>query len=87
MKDLGAKIIASSADPKQLSLLIRAQLLLIAPLFSLLVKAGGGAVDNNEVEAIINGITDAVYFIGMGAWAVSTVYAGGRRLYNSLIKK
>lgn len=78
------KLLASSIDPKQLSLTIKGALTLILPLAALLIKAAGGEVDNKNLEQIVEVISDIAFFVGsilsLGAILVGAV----RKIVNSL---
>lgn len=78
------KLLASSVDSKQLSLVVKGALTLVVPLAAVVIKAAGGEVSNNELEAIVDLITDLVFFIGSFVSLGTMLYGALRKIYNSL---
>jgi hypothetical protein len=77
------KLLASSADPKQLSLTIKGALVLMIPLASILIKAFGGTVENQDLEQIVDAIADIAFFAG-SIISLLTMFAGViRKISNS----
>ncbi len=79
------KILASSTDPKQLSMSIKGALILIVPLAALVIKAAGGEVENEQLENVIDIIADIVYFAG-SILSLGTMLLGAVRKIASSFK-
>lgn len=77
------KLLASSTDPKQLSLTIKGALTLVLPLAALIIKATGGQVDNKDLEGIIEVIGDIAFFAG-SILSLGAIFVGAiRKIVNS----
>jgi hypothetical protein len=77
------KFLASSTDPKQLSLTIKGALVLIIPLASVLIKYFGGTIDDRELEQIVDIIADIAFFAG-SIVSLLAMFAGAiRKISNS----
>lgn len=77
------KLLASSSDPKQLSLTIKGALVLLVPLVALIVKAAGGQVDNADLQGIVDVIADIVFFAGSIVSLGATLVGAVRKIVNS----
>lgn len=73
-------LLASSVDPKQLSLTVKGFLLLIVPLAGMLISYSGHHVDNSSLENIATIVGDAVYAIGGAVSAIALVVGAIRKL-------
>lgn len=80
LKDL----LASSQDPKQLSMTITGALTLIVPLAALVIKSTGHEVSNAELQEGVNMIGDAVFAVGTAVSSILLVYGAVRKLINAL---
>lgn len=77
------KLLASSQDPKQLSLTVKGSLMLIVPIAGSIIKYAGGEVSNEDLNIIVEGVGDAVMFIGSLSSAFVLIYGTLRKIYNS----
>lgn len=77
------KLLASSSDPKQLSLTIQGSLLAIVPFAAMAIKAAGGEVTNDDLGAIVDLITDLVFFVGSIISLGTALYGALRKVFNS----
>lgn len=77
------KLLASSVDPKQLSLTVKGALILIVPLAAVVIKAAGGEVADYELEKIVDLITDLVFFAGSVVSLSAMLYGAVRKVINS----
>jgi len=73
-------LLASSANPKQLSLTVTGALSLIVPLAALVIKATGHDVDNATLQNIVAVIGDAVFAIGTAVSSIMMVVGVIRKL-------
>lgn len=77
------KLLASSSDPKQLSLTIKGVLVLILPLAAVAMKAAGHQVDEELLKNGIDLLSDAIIAIGSAVSAVALVVGAVRKIVNS----
>ena len=77
------KLLASSSDPKQLSLTIKGVLVLILPLAAVAMKAAGHQVDEELLKNGIDLLSDAIIAIGGAVSAVALVVGAVRKIVNS----
>jgi hypothetical protein len=77
------KLLASSSDPKQLSLTVRGVLVAVVPLVAVVIRAAGGELDDSQVQAIIDGVSEAVFLLGSAVSAVMMVAGLVRKAYNT----
>lgn len=76
-------ILASSSDSKQLSLTLKGAIIAVAPIVALVIKAAGGEISNDELEAIVNASTDIVVALGSMASLAMMAFGVIRKVYNS----
>jgi hypothetical protein len=77
------KLFASSSDPKQVSLTIRAQLIALVPIIAMIVKYFGGEISNHDLELLASTIADIVAFLGVLAYSITTCIGIVRRVLNT----
>lgn len=79
-------IIASSSDPKQISLVIKGAIVAVAPLMALVVKAAGGEISNDELQNIVNMASDIVVAAGSIVSLGMMLFGALRKIYFSIVK-
>lgn len=77
------KAFASSSDPKQLSLTVRGVLVAVVPLVAVAIKLAGGELDDGQVQAIVDGVSEAVFLFGSAVSVVMMVVGLVRKVYNT----
>lgn len=77
------KLLASSSDPKQLSLTVRGVLVAVVPLVAVVIRAAGGELDDSQVQVIIDGVSEAVFLFGSAVSAVMMLVGLVRKVYNT----
>ena len=77
------KLLASSSDPKQLSLTVRGVLVAIVPLVAVVIRAAGGELDDSQVQLIIDNVSNAVFLFGSAVSLVMMVAGLIRKVYNT----
>lgn len=77
------KVLASSSDPKQLSLTVRGVLVTVVPLVAVVIKVAGGELDDSSVQAIVDGVSEAVFLFGSAVSVVMMVAGLVRKVYNT----
>lgn len=87
MKTIFNFIVKSSADPKATSLTVRAFLVGLIPITIKILGLACGfgvtclPVDTSMLQAIVEGVTNAVYFLLAAGSAVFFVYGLFRKIY------
>jgi hypothetical protein len=76
--------LASSADPKQISIVVKGAIVAIAPIIALLIKAAGGEISNEELETIVTVTCDIVAALGSIASLAMMGYGVIRKVYYSI---
>jgi hypothetical protein len=64
------KLIASSVDPKELSLTLKGILVGIVPVAMLVIRAAGAEVSQDQVQQVVIVVSDVVTALGVLASAV-----------------
>lgn len=77
------KLLASSSDPKQLSLTVRGVLVAVVPLVAVVIKLAGGELNSGDVQAIIDNVSNAVFLFGSAVSVVMMVAGLVRKVYKS----
>jgi hypothetical protein len=75
--------LASSADPKQISIMVKGAIVAIAPIIALVIKAAGGEISNEELQSVINVSTDIIAALGSIASLAMIGYGLLRKVYYS----
>lgn len=81
------KLLASSVDPKQLSLTVKGSLALVIPLAAILIKSLGGEVSNDQLEQIVDALAEAAFLIGSIISLCTMVLGVVRKIAVSFEKK
>ena len=79
-------IIASSADPKEISLVLKGAIVAVAPLVALVIKAAGGEISNDDLQNIVSNAADIVTAVGGIASLAMMSYGVVRKVYFSFKK-
>lgn len=79
------KLLASSVDPKQLSLAVKGALVALVPVIAVVIKAAGGEISNDDLQIVAQSIADIIAIVGTVASAVMLIAGVLRKVYNSFI--
>lgn len=77
------KLLASSTDPKQLSLTVKGFLILLIPIATLVIKLAGGEVSNETLQTIIDNIADIVFFSSSILSLIAMIVGAVRKIAKS----
>lgn len=77
------KLLASSSDPKQLSLTVRGILVAIVPLVATVIKLAGGELDGDSAKLVVDTVSDGVFLFSSAISAVLVVVGLVRKVWNS----
>lgn len=77
------KLLASSSDPKQLSLTVRGVLVAVVPLVAVVIRAAGGELDDSQVQVIIDSVSNAVFMFGSAVSLIMMVAGLIRKVYKT----
>lgn len=80
------KLIASSSDPKQISLTLQGALIAIVPLVAMLIKQFGGQTEGAIINEIIKVAGDIIVAVGSLASLIMMFVGLIRRLANTFGK-
>ena len=80
------KLLASSSDPKQLSLTVRGVLVAVVPLVAVVIRLAGGEIGDGDVQAIIDNVSNAVFLFGSAISVIMMVAGLIRKVYNTFSK-
>lgn len=83
MNKMLASSLTSSSDPKQLSLTVRGVLVAVVPLVAVGIKLAGGELDDSQVQAIVDGVSEAVFLFGSAVSVIMMVVGLIRKVYNT----
>ncbi len=75
------KLLASSVDPKDLSLTIKGLLLSSVPIVMLLLQAAGKQIQQDEISLFVQVVSDIIAGLGALASAVMVAFGMARKLY------
>jgi hypothetical protein len=79
-------VIASSVNPKEISLVLKGALVAVAPLMALIIKAAGGEISNEELQSVVDAAADIVTAVGSIASLGMMAYGVIRKVVNSFSK-
>lgn len=77
------KLLASSSDPKQLSLTVRGVLVAVVPLVAVVIRVAGGELDDSQVQVIIDSVSNAVFMFGSAISLIMMVAGLIRKVYKT----
>lgn len=77
------KFLASSSNPKELSLTIKGAIVAATPIIALIIKAMGGQIDNDTIQQFATYLSDIVFVVGTLASSVMMIVGILRKVYNS----
>lgn len=77
------KLLASSSDPKQLSLTVRGVLVAVVPLVAVVIRVAGGELDDSQVQVIIDSVSNAVFMFGSAVSLIMMVAGLIRKVYKT----
>ena len=80
------KLLASSSDPKQLSLTVRGVLVAVVPLVAVAIRLAGGEINDGDVQAIVDNVSNAVFLFGSAVSVVMMVAGLVRKVFNTFSK-
>ena len=77
------KFLASSVNSGELSLTLKGALLAVVPLVALVIRAAGGEISNDDLNAFVEAASEIVLIIGTLASSFLMIIGVLRRVYNS----
>lgn len=80
-------LVASSVDPKQLSLTIKGALIAGVPIVALVLKAAGHEIGNDDLQSFVDIASDFVVAVGSAASLGIMLYGAIRKAYFALTSK
>ena len=80
------KFLASSADPKDLTLTIKGALVAVVPIIALILKAAGHSISDDDLQTITDNVSNIVVLLGSLVSSAMMVYGVARKVYYSFKK-